>query len=79
MSEETKNPFGDTGLGILIGVAVVVLSLCLGVGSCNAIQAVAYRHADQDTEAVQPDAKTQTEAIAGDSMATIAVEESEKY
>jgi hypothetical protein len=30
-----KRHFGDTELGQGIGIAVIVLALCLGIGACN--------------------------------------------
>lgn len=30
--------FGDTSLGAFIGVALIVLALCIGVGTCNRLQ-----------------------------------------
>lgn len=73
MNQDEINEFGDTNLGTCIGIAIVVLALCLGIGSCNAIQAVASHH-DEETEEVSQDAKAQTEAIAEGFMSTISVE-----
>lgn len=77
MNESEKKGFGDTDLGTCIGVALIILALCLGVGACNAIQAVALCNHDEQAEGVTPDAKAQTEAIAVDAMTTIAIEASE--
>jgi hypothetical protein len=33
MSE--NKTFGDTDLGLCLGIAVIILSLCLGIGGCN--------------------------------------------
>ena len=74
MNQDEINEFGDTNLGTCIGAAIVVLALCLGIGSCNAIQAVATCHHDEEAKVALPDAKTQTEAIAVDAMTSIAVE-----
>lgn len=77
MNESEKKSFGDTDLGTCIGVALIILALCLGVGACNAIQAAAQCNHDEQAEVALPDAKTQTEAIAVDAMTAIAIEGNE--
>lgn len=72
VSETTH--FGDTSLGECLGIAIIILAVCIGTGSCNAIQSAATCHHDEQTEEVSQDAKAQTEAIAVDSMTTIAIE-----
>ena len=77
MNESEKKSFGDTDLGTCIGVALIILALCLGVGACNAIQAAAQCNHDEQAGEVSQDAKAQTEAIAVDAMTAIAIEASE--
>ena len=69
MSEETKKSFGDTDLGTCIGVAIIIIALCIGVGSCNFIQSIGDCDHTTEAEVTLPDAKTQTEAIAVCAMA----------
>ena len=74
MGEETKVHFGDTALGWSIGIAILAIACCLGVGSCNAIQAIGTRHRNQEAEEVSKGSKSQTEAVAGGFMTTIETE-----